>query len=452
MELGTTAARDCFRQKIDRIRAEHGGRAVLLGGPPCQSYSVVGRSRNAGNARYEPDRDDRQSLYEEYVRVLRQLRPAVAVMENVKGMLSARHAGQPIFPDVMRKLQRGSGSNGYRLFALASRSGASSWDEGAEPKDFLVHAEDHGVPQTRHRVFVVCIRRDIARTLPEELLPRLERCNKAVPLHDIIRAMPRLRSRISRGDGADAWQAAVLRACELVEANQPVMNRGEKKRFRRSVARARAAGEGVAPPFLGPSGGTALPRSCPRELCDWLLDENLRTLPNNETRAHVPDDLARYLYAAAFGHAFQRAPKTFEFPEVLAPPHASWNTGKFEDRYRVQLPNRPSTTVTSHLSKDGHYFIHPDAGQVRSLTVREAARLQTFPDNYFFHGPRTQQYVQVGNAVPPFLAWQIARVVWAVLDHHDRVGERRSRPVSVLPPTEPVHEGPRLPLVAMGTT
>ena len=452
MELGTTAARDYLRQRIDHIRAEHGGRAVLLGGPPCQSYSVVGRSRNAGNAWYEPDRDDRQSLYEEYVRVLRQLRPAVAVMENVKGMLSARHAGQPIFPDVMRKLRRGSGSDGYRLFALASRSGASSWDEGAEPRDFLVHAEDHGVPQTRHRVFVVCIRRDIARTLPEELLPRLERCNEAVPLHDIILAMPRLRSRLSRGDGADAWQAAVLRACELVEANQPVMNHDEKKQFCQSLARARAAGEGVALPFKGPPGGTDLPRSCSRELRGWLLDENLRMLPNNETRAHIPDDLARYLYAAAFGHAFRRAPKTFEFPEVLAPPHASWNTGKFEDRYRVQLPNRPSTTVTSHLSKDGHYFIHPDAGQVRSLTVREAARLQTFPDNYFFHGPRTQQYVQVGNAVPPFLAWQIARVVRAVLDHHDSVGERRSRPVSVLPPTEPVHEGPRLPLVAMGTT
>lgn len=452
MELGNSPTSDFVRQRVQRIRAEHGGRTVLLGGPPCQSYSFVGRSRNAGNVWYDPNQDVRQSYYKEYVGVLRQLKPAAAVMENVKGILSAQHAGRPVFPVVMRELQHGSESDGYRLFALASRSGARSWDEGARPKDFLVHAEDHGVPQTRHRVFVVCIRRDIAMALPEDILPRLEPSDSTVPLNDIIGCMPTLRSRLSRGDGSDAWQASIRRAIKLVEASQPVMSREEEKRFRCALERARAATVGVAPPYRDRRGGIDLPRSCPRDLRKWLLDGNLTRLPNNETKAHMPDDLARYLYAAAFGRTFRRSPKTLDFPDALVPFHTSWLTGKFNDRFRVQLHDRPCTTVTSHLSKDGHYFIHPDPGQVRSLTVREAARLQTFPDNYFFHGNRTQQYVQVGNAVPPFLAWQIARLLWAVLEHHDRVETRPRRPVSVLRPREPEFQDPQLPLVAMGTT
>ena len=135
----------------------------------------------------------------------------------------------------------------------------------------------------------------------------------------------------------------------------------------------------------------------------------------------MDSDLHRYLYASTFSKVHCKSPVLRQFPSELLPDHenvehALEHGGYFSDRFRVQLEHQPGSTVTSHISKDGHYYIHPDPCQCRSLTVREAARIQTFPDNYFFAGSQTSQYSQVGNAVPPLLAQQIAAVVFDVLE------------------------------------
>jgi len=450
LTLGTPDARSFLRRRIARIRAMYGGRTVLLGGPPCQSYSLAGRARNAGNVLYDPANDERQSLYLEYAEVLRHLQPAIAVMENVRGMLSARHGGRPVFSDVMDTLANSGGKDRYRLYSLAPADEAQSWKEGLSPKDFLVCAEEHGVPQRRHRVFVVCIRCDVASSLKRDLLPMLDRAGPPASVNDVIGAMPMLRSRLSWKDGSGSWQRVLKRAHALIVRQIPSMPPDIGRQFQVALDRALASTTGAALPCREIHGSTAFPDTCPSALRDWIMDPNLTRLPNNETRGHIDQDIARYLYASAFAFASGRSPRASDFPQTLAANHRSWNSGKFADRFRVQLRDHPSTTITSHISKDGHYFIHPDPAQCRSLTVREAARLQTFPDNYFFHGARTQQYVQVGNAVPPFLAWQIAREFGGVMDHCDAIADRAAAGRSANSRRRPVAGPIPVPLVGAG--
>ena len=452
LELGTSRASAFLRERLQRLREQHRERTVLLGGPPCQSYSVIGRSRNRGNTKYDAGTDKRLLLYRQYAQALAWLRPAVAVMENVKGFLSAKGNEGPIFPLAVRSLRNAGGKDSYRLFALAAPSGDCPWEEGRNPGDFLLYAEDHGVPQSRHRVFVICVRNDLAESLPEKCFPRLEGGGRRVSVNDVIGAMPKLRSRLSRGDDPGAWQDAVREACSLVEEHRLLMAPDEEKRFRQALHRTRTTVNGVAPPWRDARGRTALPARCPPELRDWIFDGKIERLPNNEARAHMPSDLARYLFAATFARTFGRSPKRHDFPSAFAPNHANWHTDHFDDRFRVQVANRPGTTVTSHIAKDGHYFIHPDPGQCRSLTVREAARLQTFPDNYFFHGNRSKQYIQVGNAVPPFLAEKIARALWNVLRHHDRTEAHSQRRAKVRPGHGPVARARQRPAAATETS
>ncbi|MBY3441613.1 DNA cytosine methyltransferase [Rhizobium laguerreae] len=409
-ELGTSDATELLSSAIERIGGAANGRTVLIGGPPCQAYSLVGRARNSGKKDYVPAKDQRHFLYREYCRVLNEFSPAVFVMENVKGMLSSTVEGLAIFGQVRADLE--SSGRGYKLYAL-------SGDENTEltPQHFLVQAEDFGIPQARHRVIIVGVRRDIASRLPHWFSPRLTKSDRIVTVADVLSNMPLLRSGLSRNDSPAAWREAMETAIQHVEGSIANYSGEDKRTFVATVneVRARLASsslEGRWSPVR-----TALPATIPPKLRSFLNDPRLSTLHGHETRAHMPSDLSRYLFAACYAIAEGSSPKSPKFPPAIAPQHVNWTSGKFDDRFRVQRWNHPSSTVTSHISKDGHYFIHADPCQCRSLTVREAARLQTFPDNYVFLGTRTEQYVQVGNAVPPFLALQIAEAILPIFDY-----------------------------------
>ncbi|MGO7585954.1 DNA cytosine methyltransferase [Rhizobium ruizarguesonis] len=407
LELGTGAATEAIDQAIARLRANYDD-TILIGGPPCQAYSLVGRARAKGKVGYVPEADERHYLFREYIRVLDRLRPAAFVMENVKGMLSSTIESRLVFEMLMEDLSSlGTGQgHHYELRAIQLKGGRASLQEVIQPSDFIVQAEEFGIPQRRHRVIIVGIRSDLAdRAAGADIAV----AGKGRTVNDVIGKMPALRSGISRGqDSASAWRCEVVEAATRLAAIYKEQNDSKLHDSFLSVAERTSE---KAPSLRAASRLMEGYADSDDELLRWLDRPGLHAIAQHETREHMASDLGRYLFAAVFGTVHHYSPKAADFPLALSPDHRNWQSGVFNDRFRVQLANDASTTITSHISKDGHYFIHPDPMQCRSLTVREAARLQTFPDDYLFLGTRTQQYVQVGNAVPPYLARQIAKLL-----------------------------------------
>lgn len=395
--------------------------AVLIGGPPCQAYSIVGRSRNKGNAGYRAENDHRHYLYQEYLHVIAEFEPAVFVMENVKGILSSKVEDTRIFQTIINDLKcpgaatKGAGNAEYVLCTLSGQALATE----ARPEDFLVRAEEHGVPQARHRVIILGIREDVFSAAGGA---RKLRKSKPPTVRDVISDLPPLRPELSyRGKGmtwldsfADPLFKEALRELQRSGKTGTLVADRMLKTVRKLKARKSDPGSG--------SERNCCTSSFPEKqsMSHWYRDRRSSLLTNHESRSHMPSDVIRYLFVAAFGMAKKTSPRLQDFPKCLLPEHKNINPEKldnspFKDRFRVQIAGQYSMTITSHIAKDGHAFIHPSVSQCRSLTVREAARLQTFPDSYVFLGPRTSQYTQVGNAVPPYLARQIAGIVAAIL-------------------------------------
>jgi len=306
---------------------------LIIGGPPCQAYSVVGRARMKEAVVSDP----RNFLYKYYVRFLETFNPKMFIFENVPGILSASNGKH--FQDIKDAVK----AAGYHM----------------ELKELI--ASDYGVLQDRKRIIIVGWKKN--KKQENYTYPEFDKIVNSYLVKDVLEDLPETKpDRMIEGKGK-------YRA----ESNQ------------------------------------------------YLIDANIREegfdiLTQHETRMHNERDLKIYKEAIDIWDKDKKRLCYKELsrrrPELIT--HK--NTHSFTNRFNVVKADIPAShTILAHMAMDGHYYIHPDIKQLRSLSVREAARLQSFPDDFYFEGPRTAQFRQIGNAVPPKMAEQIAKKIKEIL-------------------------------------
>jgi DNA (cytosine-5)-methyltransferase 1 len=300
---------------------------VIIGGPPCQTYSAVGRARIGTDVK----NDKRNDLYKLYLEFIREFKPRIFIFENVLGMKTVENG--KYLKDLKTKVKK----LGYFI------------------KDYYLNLSNFGVPQTRKRIILVGINNKKVENI---IFPKFKQVNSSVTVNNFLTDLPDIKA----GD------------------QEVIMN------YKKTPS-----------PFLVKSG---------------IRKKGFNILTDHIVRKHCDRDLKIYKMAINYLKANRRL-KYNDLPIGLK---THKNITSFLDRYRVVDQNAYIVqTVTAHIAKDGHYYIHPDIKQLRSISVREAARLQTFPDDYKFEGSMTSKFKQIGNAVPPLLSQMIANKILKII-------------------------------------
>lgn len=299
---------------------------VLVGGPPCQAYSLVGRAVSGKRIQNDP----RNFLYKLYVKFLERFQPKILVFENVQGLLSAH--------------------NGFYLESLKNSIESAGYNMDLK----VLTASDYGVLQNRRRVIILGIRKDLPIC---DLYPDTSKFAHKFFVNDILSDLPSLANDFS----CKSYSAEPTKYCSFfgIRTNDDVLT--------------------------------------------WHVKR-----PNNEHDKEI--------YRMAI-ELWNTKKKRIKYTDIPIKMRTHKNQKAFLDRFKVVAANEhESQTILAHLSKDGHYFIHPDEKQCRSISVREAARLQSFPDSYLFEGSRGAAFTQIGNAVPPLMSSAIAKKIKKYLE------------------------------------
>ncbi|MFZ3077153.1 MAG: DNA cytosine methyltransferase [Candidatus Aenigmatarchaeota archaeon] len=356
--------------------------SIVVGGIPCQSFSLIGPRSGFGKRMEQFKQDKRDHLYKEFRKIVSEINPNIVVIENVKGILSKKDCdGNKIIDKLISDFES-----------------EYNFENSKGKKYIILNAADFGVPQKRERVILIGIRRDwkdikvpvIESTHRDSDLKKEKSDKKLLPyvnLYEAIGDLQKVEPKITKtGISKNKWKMIEEHNTEVKNGLDRIIF--DRSKFEEHISKISESGRCFLH-FIRPNGYNYINHHVARS--QQLSDiELFRNMNEGET-------------AADFMNRNKK----------LAKKLIKYNMDTFRDKYRKQTWNKPSTTIFAHLEKDGNRFIHPK--QARTITPREAARIQSFPDDFVFCGPISKKFKQIGNAVPPLMSYIIAKKIYSII-------------------------------------